>query len=210
MIIPQETLNSIFEGALTRYSQGDYYPLLLEAKDAYFGLTGETRDDDEEYEHRMGLFNEWYLFDFQSPRFSSKIIYDYLHSEGHSEEIVESMRTIELSLFEFLGENMRGQQVVRDLILGKKLQLAPAYPKIPLHKGDLFLARRIVFKGEYYLFAGMRTLPSSALGVLKKQIKRTKKLNQSIPEFLSRVEALKTKWVRYGFVDPLKIFVFEK
>ncbi len=212
MIVSKAELNTFLEGALYHYGEGDYYSLLLEAKEQYFACTGDLEQEGEEYEGRMGLFNEWYLFDFKSPRFSSRLIFDYLEQKGAGEEIFSAFRSVRYSLYEFgdlKNTRLGTQQVLKDLITKKKILLAPTQEKISLMRGDLFFARHIHFQGETYLLSGIRTLPTQALSLIKKQLKKVRKENLPIGDFFDRLETLKSKWIHYGFVDPLKIFVFD-
>src|SRR5689334_4227428 len=49
------------------FTTGDYYKEVYQAKQEYFEKAGVVYEDDEEFENRMCIFMDWYLFDRELP-----------------------------------------------------------------------------------------------------------------------------------------------
>ena len=79
-----------------------------------------------------------------------------------------------------------------------------------LIKDDIFIARTIEFEGSVYLLNDISVLPQDVRSILVKESKKVRKLQDKSRDlqFLMAVEKLKTKWRRYGHIDPKKIFQF--
>ncbi|WP_127716567.1 hypothetical protein [Halobacteriovorax sp. HLS] len=194
--------------ALDIYSVGEHYETMLEAKNQYFGLTGQVFEEDTDYESRMSAFNDWYLLQYVSE--NGCPIWNYVREYEVEESVSKAMRTIKHSIYEYVGRNLRKQHVLMDIVHGRKIKLSKRAVIPSLLKDDLFIGRVIETEGEYFTLSGLCLLPGEVKGILKKQGKKVRLLNDQKKEmeFLLLVESLKTKWVRYGHLDAKTIFVF--
>ena len=199
------------ERVLTHYTSGRHYEMLLEAKDEYFNLTGQVNEDDEDYELRMNSFNDWYIFQFVSKLSSRAAVFDYVEENKLDEALSVSLKEMNYSLFEYCGKTFRGFCGFKDLLHNYKFVLPKESNPPGLLKEDIFIGRTIKCEDNHYLLPGLCLLPKEIKGKLKKQSKKLRKLNdiKQESEFLLKVESLKTKWVRYGHIEPDRIFSFD-
>ncbi len=49
------------------FTTGDYYKEVFQAKQEYFEKAGVVYEDDDEFENRMCIFMDWYIFDRDLP-----------------------------------------------------------------------------------------------------------------------------------------------
>ncbi len=210
-MVVEEIENSI-DKILSQFSTGDFYQSLSEAKKEYFKLTGQVTEEDDEYESRMNCFNNWYLF--QRHDEDGRTIIDnfenFLGSEKIDELLIDSLKNVHHSLFEFSKVSFRKNIVLKDILHDKKIILAKEQSSIGLLEGDLFTGRTIEYKEQTYLLRGVCDLPTSVKSVLKKQCKKIRKYNNEKEEisFLLELESLKTKYLRYSHIEPSRIFTF--
>lgn len=207
-----EVLSNHFESALVEFSQGAYYDKVLKAKSEYFTITGQLNDEDEDYENRMNLFNDWYVLQYVAQDSAETIMEEYVSKKQLVESIATSFYKVNYSLFEYTGENFRKNLVLKDTLHKQKILLPRDHPELPLLKGDLFVGRVLEYEESFHLMSGICILPKVVKSVIKKQFKKLKKLDEPGWElkFLLKVESLKTRWNRYGHLDAKKIFVFDK
>lgn len=194
--------------ALKIYSADSHYDTMLQAKNHYFSLTGQVFEEDEDYESRMSAFNDWYLLQYVSE--TGCPIWNYVSENEIDESVSKALRTIKHSIYEYVGKNLRKQHVLKDIVHNRKIVLSKRAVIPSLLKNDLFIGRVLETEGEYFTLSGLCLLPADVKGILKKQGKQVRTLNDQKKEmeFLLLVESLKTKWVRYGHLDAKAIFVF--
>lgn len=205
------SLKEHFLKALDIYTQGNHYETLLEAKKEYFTITGQANDDDDDFEARMNSFNEWYVLQFISKRGTRTVISDYLINNQIDDFLAKALTGVNYSLFEYIGKNFRGYDVLYDMLHDKKLQLPKGDSLPSIIKDDIFVGRVLGFEDKNYLMSGLCVIPKDVRGILKKECKKVRKLKNPNEElkFLLKIESYKTKWIRYGHVDATKIFKFD-
>ena len=204
-------LKENFLKALDIYTQGPHYETLLEAKKEYFSITGQANDDDDDFEARMNSFNEWYVLQFISMRGTRTVISDYLINNPVDDFLAKSLSGVNYSLFEYVGKNFRGFDVLYDMLHDKKIALPKGESLPSIIKDDIFVGRVLTYENQNYLMRGLCVIPKDVRGILKKECKRVRKLKNPGEElkFLLKIESFKTKWIRYGHVDATKIFKFD-
>ena len=207
-----EVLKEHLDAALSEYTSGIHYETLIEAKNYYFSQTGQINDEDDDYEIRMDSFNDWYVLQFISHRGTRTVIKDYLTKKNIDDAISKGLLNVNHSLFEFIGESMRKEVVLGDLLHNKKCILAPGHARLGLFKKDIFVGRILDYEKQHFLMNGMCVLPNEVKSVLKKQSKKVRKLKDVSKEleFLLKLEAMKTRWTRYCHIEASKLFIFEK
>lgn len=203
------SIESTIEEMLTKYSQGEYYDELLKAKTLYTELTGKLNDDDDEYESRMNLFNDWYLFNYRLQD-GKRLVDDYIANHDFEEEFAKALLNVNYSLFQFKKTNFKKEVVLSDILHSDKVTLSKENPFSGLVEDDIFVGRVVVYHEKGYFLKGVCTLPQSVLSNLKKESKKVRKLNNVEEEekFLLKLENLKTRSKNYGHLDASKIFVF--
>lgn len=204
-----EIVQDHLDKVLGLYTQGSHFDDLKSAKEKYFSLTGKLDEDKEEFESRMNCFNDWYIFQFRQAD-GSRVIEDYIRTNQLDVELSQALLNVNHSLFEYSKINFRKQIVLHDILHDEKIVLVKNHPTISLMEGDVFTGRVVKFKGDSYLLKGVCTLPQGVRSILKKQSKKVRKLNSFEEElnYLLHLEALKTKAMHYGHIDPAKIFIF--
>lgn len=204
-----DVVHNHLDKVLGFYTKGEFFSDLKEAKDKYFSLTGKLDEDKDEFESRMNSFNDWYIFQYRQ-KDGSKVIEDYIRNNKLDEELSQALLNVNHSLFEFTKTTFRKQIVLKDILHDEKIVLKKDHPTISLMEGDVFTGRIIKYKSEYYLLRGICTLPQGIKAILKKQSKKTRKMNSFEEElkFLLQLEAFKTKAMHYSHIDPAKIFIF--
>jgi len=205
-----DEIKTHLDKALSLYTSGEFYKILIEAKEEYFNETGIAFEDDEDFESKMSSFNDWFLLQFISKRFERPFIREYLESFQVGDEIALCLLNINHSLFEYTGKSFSGKHILKDILHDRKVELAKTHPAPPMLKGDLAICRVITYKDESHLLDGMTFIPKEVRPILKKQSKIVRKKDdpQQEYEFLIQLEKLKTKWQRYGHIEPEKIFTF--
>lgn len=204
-----DVVHDHLDKVLGLYTEGQFFDVLKEAKDAYFSITGKLDEDNTEFESRMNTFNDWYIFQYRQ-KDGSKVIEDYIRNHQLDEELSQSLLNVNHSLFEFVKTNFRKQTVLKDILHDEKIILNKEHPTLSLVEGDIFTGRVIKYSGAHYLLRGVCILPQGVKSTLKKQSKKVRKLNSFEEElkFLLHLESLKTKATHYSHIDPAKIFIF--
>ncbi len=194
---------------LLDHSTDSFLDLLIEAKKEYFNLTGKVTEEDDEFESRMNCFNDWFLFEFISPKDTRTIIQKYIDDEKSDPDIKRAFQSMSHSLFELVSLSKK-QIILKDVLHDKKFTLSKNQDNVALVEEDVFIGRIICYKDEYFLLKGVCTFPDAIRSTLVKQAKKVKKLKNLHEEinFLLNLKKLKTKWIRYGHIETSKIFVF--
>jgi len=194
---------------IDQYTQGDYYDLLVRAKDEFTTLTGKIDEETNEYESRMYTFNDWYIFNFRRED-NRRIIDDYIQNYDLESDLSKSLYNINFSLFQFVKINYKKQIVLKDILHNEKFVLKKEECNLALLEDDLFIGRLVSLEDRNYLLKGVTTLPREVLTQLKKQAKKVRKLNsrEAEEDFLITLEKLKVKSLHYGHLNSEKIFVF--
>lgn len=204
----QEHLDKI----LNIYSMDDHRDTLLEAKKIYFEKTGAIHDDDPDYESRMRCFNDWYISSFISSKGTTTVIKDYVNNHNIEEDISDSLLNIHHSLFVFSKKTFSKKMIVKDILHKNKYTLDKDSIAVGLVEGDLFTGRILSYEGKNFLLSGVCLYPKEVEPILEKRSKVVRKKKEPLEDykFLMKLEALKTKWQRYGHVGLDKIFTFSE
>lgn len=206
----EKSLKEHLENVIVEYSTGKDINTLIEAKEEYFKITGKVNEDDEDYELRMNSFNEWFIYQYQSPNLMER----YIEEKGLPDPLKNSLLSLNYSFFEFLGDSFRKKLVFKDYLNDKKIYLDKNNYIPNVLKDDIFIGRFLGPDEDAILLEGLCFIPKSVKSVIKKQIKKLKKAKKgtiNIEEknaFLLHLESLKNRWARYGHIDPSKIFYF--
>jgi hypothetical protein len=203
-------IDSHIENILQNFTEGEYYDLLIKAKDIYIDLTGKMDEEASEYESRMNTFNDWFIFNFRRDD-NRRVIDDYIQKFDIDPSLSKSFHNINYSVFQFVKINFRKQIILKDILHNEKFTLKAEDCKLGLLEDDIFVGRLISHEDKSYLLKGVCTLPREILSNLKKEAKRVRKLNSDTEEekFLLKLEKLKTKSLHYGHINSEKIFIFK-
>lgn len=194
---------------LEEYSTGNHYDVLKKAKEQYFSLTGKLDEDAPEYESRMNIFNDWYIFNFKKDD-GIRIVEDYIKEKNLEDDLAKALHNTNYSLFHYVKDNFRKKIVLKDVLHNRKYILEKENIQVGIISNDLFVGRVVELNDVSFLLKGICSLPVEILGKLKKEAKKVRKLNNREEEenYLIKLEKLKTKSLNYGHIEASKIFTF--
>lgn len=207
--LPDDQWNDLYEKLVLEATAGGKAPGFEDARAHYFARTGEVYTDDEDYNQRMSLFLDWFVFvwkDEEGRTPAEKIL-------GDPESGLDALEGTRHSIFEFLGDK-GGHLRLRDLITGEKLFVV-AGPQSPfLTKEGLIEARLVNAYDGLHLVGPICLHPGPAKKVIVKRLKVLRKEFKDQPDALpARAEdlmlhlrELRVRASRYAHVDPAKIY----
>jgi hypothetical protein len=203
-----DLLTKHYETALTKYANNEFYDDMLQAKNEFYMLTGKIDEDDDDYELRMSSFNDWYLFQYVTPKKPESPIFRYIKEHNLDEDLQLALRTFNHSIFEFQGDSITSKRKMADLLHGHKILISKNATMPGLVKNDLFIGRSLKFKSEHYLLPGLTILPKEAKSIILKECEtlRTKRDLRQEFSFLFRTEFFKTKFKNFGHIGYQRIF----
>jgi hypothetical protein len=201
---------------IEEFTSGDYYREVYDAKEEYFEKAGRVYEDDSEFEERMQLFMDWYIFDRDlrgvdlSPiRFYYRRNKEHL-SESDSQIYRELCQTIHsiyrLKRKAFFG----GGFLVTDLFTKKTYRVYDSHLERGFNAGDLFEGRLITFQGKQYFSKGFCFHPVEMQKFILGEIKKVRaqdvtRQNKLILQF----SAMKLKHMRYQHISIEHIYTFD-
>ncbi len=204
------------EPVIEEFTTGDYYREVYNAKQEYFEKAGIVYEDDPEFEQRMCLFMDWYLFDRDLPgvdlppmkyyfrknrdRFSNEElnIYRDFCSTIHS--------VFRLKRFTFFRRNL----VVEDLFSNQIYSVSDVDLNRGFARGDLFEARIIPFKGGLEFSKGFCFHPIDMESFILGEIKKVRFQDKARhTKLILQLSAMKLKHLRYNHIDIRHIYTFD-
>jgi hypothetical protein len=204
------------EPVIEEFTTGDYYREVYNAKQEYFEKAGIVYEDDPEFEQRMCLFMDWYLFDRDLPGVDLPPIKYYFRKnrDRFSNEELNIYRdfcstihsVFRLKRFTLFRKNL----VVEDLFSNQVYSVSDVDLNRGFARGDLFEARIIPFKGGLEFSKGFCFHPidmeSFILGEIKK-VRFQEKARHT--KLILQLSAMKLKHLRYSHIDIRHIYTFE-
>jgi hypothetical protein len=207
----QKYLDPVIE----EFTTGDYYREVYNAKQEYFDKTGVVYEDDVEFEQRMSIFMDWYLFDRDLPGVDlPPIKYFFRRNKGSfSNEELNIYRdfcsTIH-SIFRLkrLTWNKKGL-VVLDLFSNKTHTVTDAELNVGFARGDIFETRIIPFKGGYEFSRGFCFHPVEMESFIMGEIKKVRFQDKNRQtKLILQLSAMKLKHLRFQHIDIRHIYTF--
>ncbi len=205
----QEVISQHLQKALELFSQGEFYHSLLNAKEEYFATTGKINEDEELFEQKMNLFNDWYLFNYHIEHKEKSPIEIYAENL-EDKDLAAALTKVKFSVFEYTKNTLKAEPVLKDEIWGTKYTLKKEGAGPGIVKGDLFITGVFTYQNSTELTDGLCLLPVRAASGIRKQCKKIYKLGDEkrIQSFLLDLIKLTNKSSNYSHVDASKIFVF--
>lgn len=201
------------EPVIEEFTTGEYYREVYNAKQEYFDKAGIVYEDDVEFEQRMNIFMDWYLFDRDLPGVDLPPIKYYYrkHKEQLSAEdaaiykdFCSTLHSVyKLKRFRWFS----GAMVVTDLFSHKSYTVEPGEMTRGFGRGDLFEARLIPFKGKYEFSRGFcfhpREMSSFILGEVKKVRFQDKARHTKL---ILQLAAMKLNHLRFPHIEIQHIY----
>lgn len=208
----QNNLDPVIE----EFTTGEYYREVYQAKQEYFDKAGIVYEDDSEYEQRMSIFMDWYLFDRDLPGvdLSPMKLYFRKNKERLSNEelaIYRDFCTTVHSIFRMKGRTLFGRHLkVEDLFSKKTYTVIETDINEGFARGDIFEARLIPFKGKYEFSKGFCFHPIEMENFILGEIKKVRfqdKARQT--KLILQLSAMKLKQLRFPHIDVKHIYTFD-
>ena len=93
-----EAMQKRLEPVILEFTTGDYYPEVYRAKEEFLERAGVVHEDDVEFEQRMNLFMDWYLFDRDLPGVDPVEMGSFIMNEIKKIRFQEKSRHLKLIL----------------------------------------------------------------------------------------------------------------
>ncbi len=204
------------EPVVEEYCTGEYYREVFTAKEEYFEKTGVVYEDDPEFEQRMCIFVDWYIFDRDLPGVDLPPIKYYFRKNreklsDRELNIYKDFTTTIHSIFRLkrFTWNRRGL-VITDLFSGKSHTVTDPEINRGFARGDIFEARIIPFEGSYEFSQGFCFHPVEIESFIVNEIKKVRfqdKRRQT--KLILQLAAMKLKHTRFQHIDIKHIYSFE-
>ena len=204
------------EPIIEDFTTGEYYREVYNAKLEYFDKSGIVYEDDLEFEQRMCIFMDWYLFDRDLPGVDLPPIKYYFrkNKERFSNEELNIYRdfcsTIH-SVFRLKRPTWsKNGLIVLDLFSNKTHTVNNSEMNRGFARGDIFEARIIPFKGENEFSRGFCFHPGEMESFILGEVKKVRYQDRSRQtKLILQLAAMKLKHVRFPHIDIRHIYKFE-
>lgn len=204
------------EPIIEDFTTGEYYREVYNAKQEYFDKAGIVYEDDGEFDQRMSIFMDWYLFDRDLPGVDLPPIKYYFRQNKDrftSEELniyrdfCSTIHSIfRLKRFTWFGDGF----VVLDLFSNKTYTVKDAEINRGFARGDIFEARIIPFKGGFEFSRGFCFHPAEMESFILGEIKKVRFQDKNRQtKLILQLAAMKLKHLRFQHIDIHHIYTFD-
>ncbi len=198
------------------YTTGEFYPEVFKAKQEFFDQSGTVHDDDIEFEQRMSLFMDWYLFDRLIPSLGMPPISHYIRQNQTDFSETEKTLVNDLShsihsIFVFRGTTIFGKKlVVQDLFTKKKYKVIDLRLKHAFARGDIFEARLFSHEGKNYFSQGFCFHPVEMKSFIFNEVKKIRFQDRDRHlQLILQLAQMKLKHQRFSHIDVKHIYGFD-
>ena len=204
------------EPVIEEFSTGEYYREVYNAKLEYFEKAGVVFEDDPEFDQRMCLFMDWYIFDRDLPGVDLPPIKYYFRQNRDrfsNEElnIYKDFCSTIHSIFRLKRHTLFGANlVVEDLFSNKAYTVSDLEKNRAFTRGDIFEGRIVPFKGELEFSKGFCFHPTDMESFILSEIKKVRfqeKARQT--KLILQLAAMKLKSERFNHIDIRHIYTFD-
>jgi hypothetical protein len=208
----QKYLDPIIE----EFTTGEYYPEVYKAKHEFFEKAGIVYEDDSEFEQRMCIFMDWYLFERDLPGVDlPPIKYFFRKNKDRfsNEELAiygDFCRTIH-SIFRLKRTAWFSQGlVVQDLFSRKSYTVNDNELNQGFTRGDVFEARLIPFRGTYEFSRGFCFHPVEITSFIQGEIEKVRHQDRNRQtKLILQLASMKLKHLRFNHIDIRQIYNYE-
>ena len=212
---PRETrmYERYLEPIIEEFTTGEYYREVYNAKQEFFEKAGIVYEDDVEFEQRMCVFMDWYIFDRDLPGVDLPPIKYYFrrNKDRFSNEELNIYRdfcsTIH-SVFRLKRRTWaRTGLVVQDLFSNKTYTVQAPEIARGFARGDIFEARIIPFKASHEFSRGFCFHPNEMESFILGEIKRVRFQDKSRQtKLILQLASMKLKHLRFSHIDIKHIY----
>lgn len=204
------------EPIIEEFTTGEYYREVYNAKLEYFDKAGIVYEDDVEFEQRMCIFMDWFIFDRDLPGVDlPPIKYHFRKNKDRftSEElnIYRDFCSTIHSVFRLkrFTWNRKGFLIL-DLFSNKTHVLSDFAITKGFTRGDIFEARIIPFKGQLEFSRGFCFHPAEMESFILNEVKKVRFQDKSRQtKLILQLSSMKLKHLRFPHIDIRHIYRFE-
>jgi hypothetical protein len=211
-----ESMQTKLEPVIQEYTTGEYYPEVYKAKQEFFERAGVVYEDDSEFEQRMNLFMDWYLFDRDLPGIDLPPIRYYIrqHTPEFSTEDKQTYEDLSTSIhslfllkrFSLFGRNL----IIQDLFSRKKYVVIDPKLKFAFSRGDIFEGRIFPSEGKWHFAQGFCFHPVEMRSFILGEIKKIRFQDRSRHlKLILQLAQMKLKHQRYAHIDVKHVYGFD-
>jgi len=211
-----EPMQARLEPVIQEFTTGEYYPEIYKAKQEFFERAGVVYEDDAEFEQRMNLFMDWYLFDRDLPGVDLPPIRYYIrqHVPEFSKEEKETYENLSSSIhslfllkrFTLFGRNL----VIQDLFSRKKYIVMDPRLKYAFSRGDIFEGRIFPSEGKWHFAQGFCFHPVEMRSFIVGEIKKIRFQDRSRHlKLILQLAQMKLKHQRFSHIDVKHVYGFD-
>jgi len=202
---------------MREFTTGDYYAEVFRAKEEFFERAGVVHEDDAEFEQRMNLFMDWYMFDRDLPGVDLPPIRYYIRKNQatfspEDEAIFTDLSNSIHSLFMIRRFTLFGKiknLVIQDLFSRKKYVVINPLKQIAFSKGDLFEGRIFPHEGKWHFTQGFCFHPVEMRSFILGEIKKIRFQERARHlKLILQLAQMKLKHQRFAHIDVKHIYVF--
>ncbi len=202
----QEYMDKLVETVTTK----DFSEEVINAKKEYFSKVGEIFEDDKYFENKMVSFTEWYCFDrisekYQTPPLEHFIDVNMLSWNKEKLDIYTGFLRNIHSVF-YINKIKKNEVVIQDMSDSKKYTIHMNQSNLLFHKGDVFEARLIPFKEEYFFSGSFCFHPNQLYRKIKKNLKKISNNRTEKMGFLFLLSSMSLKLERSRHINSKDIY----
>jgi hypothetical protein len=205
-------LNPVIED----FSTGEYYREVYNAKQEFFDKAGIVYEDDSEFEQRMTIFMNWYLFDRDLPKVDLPPIKYFVRlkkSEFSPDDlrIYQDLCQTVHSIFRMKRMSWNKKElIVQDLFSKKTYRVNELQISRGFSRGDIFEARIILFKDRYEFSKGFCFHPVEMESFILSEIKKVRYQERSRhTKLILQLASMKLKHLRFQHIDVKHIYTLD-
>lgn len=202
----QEHLDCLMDATTIK----DFSEEVIKAKKEYFSKIGEVFEDDRSFESKMVSFTEWYCFDRVSEKNNKSPLEHFIdiNSPMWSKEDIDIYTGFcnNIHSIFYFKKIKKEKFLIVNLLDSKKILVNQGNLKIYFEKDDVFEARLIPFKNEYYFTGSFCFHPKELYGKIRKELKKRAKNKSERLEFLFLLSAMSLKLERSRQISMKDIY----
>lgn len=211
-----EIMQTQLEPVIQEYTTGEYYPEVHKAKQEFFERAGIVYEDDSEFEQRMNLFMDWYLFDRDLPGVDLPPIRYYIrqNTQKFNDEEKQGYENLSTSIhslfllrrFSFFSKNL----IIQDLFSRKKYIVSDPKLKHAFSRGDIFEGRIFPSDGKWHFSQGFCFHPVEMRSFIMGEIKKIRFQDRSRHlKLILQLAQMKLKHQRFSHIDVKHVYGFD-
>ena len=185
---------------------------VIKAKNEYFSKIGVIFEDDKSFENRMISFIEWYCFDRISEKHQKSPLEHFIDTNtptwsNEELDIYTGFLNNIHSIF-YIKKLKKGETIIKDICNSNKFSISQNQPNLFFQKGDVFEARLIPFKEEYFFSGSFCFHPTQLYRKIKKELKKRSSNQAEKLEFLFILSSMSLKLERSRQINYKDIYAF--